>query len=372
MSGIVQRRPIILYEILEALYQQVNGAFCAQRREKFLAHTARRCAPRQVRELEEQMQAAAAAAQRICQAVDCDDPGVQFFFKRWETENEWQNICLAKLLVYTFLDITTPEWDASLSALRSSAEQLFSAHFVVFDVNNGGLSVRPWEEPGPAPELIDQLDQLPLEEEYRWSLFKALSRYPRYIDRLEELLRPAVDTAQRELAALAARMQPAYDRWESYFAGHTFAQLLEGMTNQAVEEDRLENCVNLSLLAGTEVIFTYNTSNGKDFRQIYMGALIDEHARVDRVQMSHEDICGLLRILSDRSKFEILHYIADREAYGQELARKLGLTTATISRHMAILQDAGLIHTRRSESRVYYRLNRDTLHSLLDLTRDAF
>ncbi len=45
MSGIMQRRPIILYETLEALYQQVNAPFCAQQREKFLARAARRCAP---------------------------------------------------------------------------------------------------------------------------------------------------------------------------------------------------------------------------------------------------------------------------------------------------------------------------------------
>ena len=148
MSRIMQRRPMTLYETLEALYQQVNAPFCAQRREKFLARAARRCALRQVRQLEEQMQATGQAAQRICRTVDCDDPDVQFFFRRWETENEWQNICLAKLLVYTFLDITTPDWDESLTALRESARQLFSRPFVVFDVNSGGLSVRPWEEPG--------------------------------------------------------------------------------------------------------------------------------------------------------------------------------------------------------------------------------
>ena len=98
------------------------------------------------------------AAQRICRTVDCDDPDVQFFFRRWETENEWQNICLAKLLVYTFLDITTPDWDESLTALRESARQLFSRPFLVFDVNSGGLSVRPWEEPGQ-PTQPDQPDQ---------------------------------------------------------------------------------------------------------------------------------------------------------------------------------------------------------------------
>lgn len=53
MSRIMQRRPITLYETLEALYQQVNAPFCAQRREKFLARAARRCALRQVRQLEE-------------------------------------------------------------------------------------------------------------------------------------------------------------------------------------------------------------------------------------------------------------------------------------------------------------------------------
>ena len=139
-----------------------------------------------------------------------------------------------------------------------------------------------------------------------------------------------------------------------------------------MEDDDLDNRVNVSVLAGTDVIYTYqDTLACRSVRQIYIGVLIDENARVNRVQMSHEDLCSLLRIISDRSKFEILCHIARQEAYGQELAKKLGLTTATISRHMAILQDAGLVHTRRSESRVYYRMNRETLQNLLDFTRES-
>ena len=43
------------------------------------------------------------------------------------------------------------------------------------------------------------------------------------------------------------------------------------------------------------------------------------------------------------------------------------LTTATISRHMGLLLDAGLVRARRGENRIYYDLNRDAVTNLCDV-----
>ena len=372
MATTVLHRPVILYETLEALYQYVNETWQAERRSRFLAKAAQRSTPDQQHRLGELTRMQDSLMEEVCRDVDREDPRILHFFRRWETENKWQNLCLTKLLVYSFLDITAADWETAVSRLRENADAIFSAPYEIFDVNSGGLSIRPWQGEGQPPELIDQLDQLALEEEYRWTFYKALRRYPRYLEELETLLRPLARRMEQALDRNRPLLEPVYARWERYFADHTFAQFLGNLTDQAVEDDDLDNRVNVSVLAGTDVIYTYqDTLACRSVRQIYIGVLIDENARVNRVQMSHEDLCSLLRIISDRSKFEILCHIARQEAYGQELAKKLGLTTATISRHMAILQDAGLVHTRRSESRVYYRMNRETLQNLLDFTRES-
>ena len=72
-------------------------------------------------------------------------------------------------------------------------------------------------------------------------------------------------------------------------------------------------------------------------------------------------------IHSDRSKFEILRRISRSSSYCQELAREMNLTTATISRHMGLLLDAGLVRARRGENRIYYDLNRDAVTNLCDV-----
>ena len=115
------------------------------------------------------------------------------------------------------------------------------------------------------------------------------------------------------------------------------------------------------------MIYTYGTLEGKDFRQVYIGVLINESFRVDRVQMTDEAICNLLKVISDRSKFEILRRISRSSSYCQELAREMNLTTATISRHMGLLLDAGLVRARRGENRIYYDLNRDAVTNLCDV-----
>ena len=74
----------------------------------------------------------------------------------------------------------------------------------------------------------------------------------------------------------------------------------------------------------------------------------------------------VLKLLADKSKFEILSYIRDKEAYGSELAQRLGLTTATISHHMSALLNANLAEMKRMDKRIYYTSNQKALEEALE------
>ena len=73
----------------------------------------------------------------------------------------------------------------------------------------------------------------------------------------------------------------------------------------------------------------------------------------------------VLKLLGDRSKFEILAYIRDKRAYGSELAKYMGLTTATISHHMNALYMCGLVEMERENNRVFYRANKQAVEEVL-------
>lgn len=77
----------------------------------------------------------------------------------------------------------------------------------------------------------------------------------------------------------------------------------------------------------------------------------------------------VLKVLGDRSKFEILSYIKDKSAYGSELAKYMGLTTATISHHMNALILSGLVEMEKENNRIFYRENKQAVKEVLEYCR---
>ncbi len=68
------------------------------------------------------------------------------------------------------------------------------------------------------------------------------------------------------------------------------------------------------------------------------------------------------RALGDPTRFRILRTIAGRaEISCQELTGLLRLAQATVSHHLKVLTDAGLVSARKQGPFHYYRLQRDAL-----------
>ena len=85
-----------------------------------------------------------------------------------------------------------------------------------------------------------------------------------------------------------------------------------------------------------------------------------------------------LSLMCDRSRRQILELLADPleqeraehetiECRSTDIAKKLGLTPATVSGHLRQLANAKLVHSRKEGNEVYYRLAN---HKLVDTFRD--
>ena len=79
-----------------------------------------------------------------------------------------------------------------------------------------------------------------------------------------------------------------------------------------------------------------------------------------------EEIKQFLKVLSEEKRIEIIKILAANPALGSDLARQVGLTSATASYHMAILLGIGLIDYERVGQRLHYVLKKDVLKDLLD------
>jgi len=65
--------------------------------------------------------------------------------------------------------------------------------------------------------------------------------------------------------------------------------------------------------------------------------------------------------LASRPRRQVLAYLAEAELTTSELAERLSLSPPSTSRHLSVLENAGLVASERRGQRVLYRINRDTL-----------
>ena len=86
-------------------------------------------------------------------------------------------------------------------------------------------------------------------------------------------------------------------------------------------------------------------------------------------QASLDQIYECIRLLGDRTRFDIFCYLQNRPAYGQELSKRFGLARNTIHHHMSQMFKAGLVNCTMEGTRVYYSINEECYSRLLDQQR---
>ena len=95
----------------------------------------------------------------------------------------------------------------------------------------------------------------------------------------------------------------------------------------------------------------------------------------EAIQMQNDEnrsrsVSQFMKALSDEKRLLLLKQLSIRPSYGQELAKKLNVTPATVKHHLNVLEDMELVKVNKSEHKVYYSLNREILGSRLQEVKE--
>ena len=83
------------------------------------------------------------------------------------------------------------------------------------------------------------------------------------------------------------------------------------------------------------------------------------------VDLSDEQLDGVLRAVAEPRRRAILALLADRELPAGAIAAEFpGISGPTVSQHLAVLRDAGLLIERRDGTRRIYRTHRESLAAM--------
>lgn len=73
----------------------------------------------------------------------------------------------------------------------------------------------------------------------------------------------------------------------------------------------------------------------------------------------------IFEALASQPRREILAYLSEQELTAGEIAGRFAMSAPAVSRHLSILETAGLVNSERRGQYVYYRLNSDNLVNTL-------
>lgn len=74
-----------------------------------------------------------------------------------------------------------------------------------------------------------------------------------------------------------------------------------------------------------------------------------------------DDDAGVFRALADPTRRQILQDLQGGELTAGEISSRFTISGPSVSRHLSVLKNAGLIRERREANRIYYQLVEERL-----------
>jgi DNA-binding transcriptional ArsR family regulator len=71
------------------------------------------------------------------------------------------------------------------------------------------------------------------------------------------------------------------------------------------------------------------------------------------------------KALSDKTRREILNILKKSDMTAGDIAEKFSMTQATVSHHLSVLKEAGLIYDRREGKYIKYELNTSVIEEIM-------
>ncbi len=218
---------------------------------------------------------------------------------------------------------------------------------------------------GGVERLFRELVDCDLTDAQKQTVGQLFFRYEAYVEQMFSLVETAIEAMRPWRPMFEEQVEACAQRWETILAREDLLSWLNDRYQMALEENP-HGCVIVPGVAGCNSMTVHvreeKETPGRPYG-IWMGVLVD--GTNSDAEPDLPALCDALKLLSDRSKMDILRILREQRAYGGELARRLNLTTATISYHMQALISCNLVGVEKVGNRLYYTLNRRRVEELL-------
>ncbi len=221
-------------------------------------------------------------------------------------------------------------------------------------------------------DFLKFLDASSCSKDVKWEILKIFHNQKEYYNDVTAILKEVVDLLENSFSRQISEFEKRfYDYWAERQELEDIIGQVQKNLKLTWEENELGTVLLPMIFHPVSVTFS-SVPETQSTDVLRFGILLDHHFNTARRKMESEDIVNFGKLLSDKSKVDILELTAKKPCYGKEIASELNLSTATISYHVNALMKLGLLKTELSSNRVYYSMNYEKLSDYLEDIRDYF
>lgn len=203
--------------------------------------------------------------------------------------------------------------------------------------------------------VLEKIDKIDFEGDEKWYLISLIRDPKSYIEKFSDLI--------KEYLPLYEELKGRY--WKVY---EEFVQWIDKNISQYGIDFIDEYLTFINLKQYDEVHLNYSIFDlisshnfGDGSVHIFIGLIFKRYVEEEKNKNDIDKHLNIYKVLSDKTRFDIIKILIKKESYGQEIAEQLGITTATVSYHMDFLFGASLVTIKRKSRRLYYSVNKEQI-----------
>lgn len=307
------------------------------------------------------------------------DEDIRFYFAAPDSEGKYEaayGVLTLQSGIFANLTGTLDEYMTKLTEI-SDDEYHQKLHGILSSYNNTIIKSDAGQGTlSSAADVVNYILQMDIPTEVKWRLQDFYFHRTEHLKKLRtifERIISFISEYENELDKLFSRF---FSYWEQCIGARDFYTFLKEDFSLLPDMEinpfgyLLRPCLfpfGFSLEAPfDETTGEYTKSSTLTLGVLYGSALTPNTVLSGFDPGQNEEKClDAIKLLADPSRFEILKYISHKEAYASEIANHLGLTSATVSHHMGTLYASDIVTITKTNNKLYYKLNKETLKKYL-------
>ena len=227
-------------------------------------------------------------------------------------------------------------------------------------------------------KIITYLMNMEISQDEKWKLQVLYLNRKEHFPRIISLINQAIEFLKKYEDELQKLVLEFCGYWEKILKEQTLTQYMQKRIIYNMPPNtygyRVRPSIMLPNVLGLHIDMdedgNYKKQN-EDWIGILFGDELDVFGGEKENLPDTQQMVRTMKLLSDKSKFEILRRISEKPAYGNQLAKEMKLTAATISHHMNALIAEGLVTIQMEEKKVYYQPDKENIRRILDRCKEV-